>query len=756
MERMQGKGMSMFLRKGVAGLLLCAGLAAMIAPVQANPQADAPGPAVADASPAAAAWMQRRICAGIVYFLDNVGRIRRYVIASNAWLPDIALSGAAQAFDVDDSGIYVQFADRVERYTLDGLAHQTVPVAQADWPFLEVMGNVLILGNGTQVSSYDKTTGAQVSSVFTIYEMFGSSSMESEGLVFGRSRYLSPSDIVKLTVDRATGIIQSVADSPYHGSFPDATATYAREAGGFVLDSSGTVYSSAAFSYVGSVGSAIQGAAFLPDRFVVMRGADLDVFSNDLHELGRIAAPAGLLDIFAVGNTVYAISGSIDALTIARLDVTPHPAATPPARSWDESAPTADFILGDANDLMLVSRIEHAAYAFNPGSWAFEETIPLFVSPLYATYSPVTKQIHAAYDGGAIYSFARQTPGTAAWLGATPFSALGLAAAGEYVFVADRTGPWASHYTFSPAGVMLSRKDWNYYSRQYEWDPVKRRMYFFRDDTSPNDLHWEQIAIDGTITAAGESPYHGEVQAQTPIRVSADGSRIVLGSGQVFESGGLTLAGNLGEPVSEIAWWNGDLYTISDEAEPLLQRRGANYQVMSSGRVRGTPRRLLPSTSGFVYVADVGSSTIVGRLDAFLAKADLAVDPLAPGSVFGNGSMVTLSVSVGNNGTVPANGATVRASLAGLEDATWRCLPVTHVDGCSGASGSGAIDHMIDLADGGQAMYEIKGRVPASTLNEVLINVEIVPAVASSDPELRNNTQAIRLKLDSLFQDGFE
>lgn len=751
-----GKGMSTFVRNFIAGLVLSTGIMVTVATVQASPPAGAPEPAVADASPAATVWVQRRIHAGIVYFLDNAARIRRYTIASGTWSPDIALPGAAGAFDVDASGIYVKFADRVERYALDGSTHNPVPVAQGDWPFLEVMGNVLILGNQDHVSSYDKTTGTQLSSVFTIYQMFGSSSIEAEGLVFGRSQGLSPSDIIKLTLNRTTGVIQSVADSPYHGSFPDATAAYAREAGGFVLDSSGTVYASAAFSYVGNLGGAIQGAAFLPNRFVVMRGTGLVVFSNDLRELGRIDAPPGLLDIFAVGSTLYAISGSIGALTIAPLDVTPRPATPPGARRWGEAAPKADFILGDANDLLLVSKVEHAAYAFNPANWAFEQTIPLFVSPLYAAYSPITKQVHAAYEGGGIYSFARQAPGTATWLGATPYSAFGLATAGEYIFAADPSGPWASHYMFSPTGTMLGRKDWNYYSRQYEWDPVTRRMYFFRDDTSPNDLHWERIAVDGTIAAAGESPYHGEVQAATPIRVSADGSRVVLGSGQVFESGGLTLVGNLGQSVSEIAWWNGDLYAITDEATPMLRRYGSNYQVVSSGSVRGTPRRLLPSTNGFVYVADVGSSTIVGRLDAFLTKADLAVDPLAPGSVFASGSMVTLAVSVGNNGTVPANGATVRASLAELDGASWRCLPGTLVAGCSGATGAGAIDHTIDLADGGQAVYEIKGRIPASVSNEVVINIEIVPAAAGSDPELRNNTQAIHLKLDSLFHDGFE
>lgn len=751
--------MSVSIRDVVGRLTLVFGLVIACAATAAhavNPPVAGPTSESAEVSPAATVWTQRRVYAGVVYFLDPAARIRRYKTDSAAWLADITLPGAAVAFDVDASGIYVKFVDRVERYALDGASHTTVPTAQGDWPFLEIIGNVLVLGNQSNALSFKKTTGALVSTAYASYRIFGTSHIESEGHIFGTAGAGAWSDIMRITVNRSTGVIQSVIDGPYHGDFPGGP-TYVREAGGMVVTGGGTVYASATFDYLGNVGGPIQGAAFLADRFVVMRGTDLAVFSNDVRELGRIAAPAGLLDILAVGDTLYAISGTIGSLITVPLDISAaRPAIPPPARDWAEATPKIDFILGDANDLVLVSKVEHAAFTFNPARWVFEQTIPLFLNPLHAAYSPVTRRVHAAYEGGGIYFFTRQAPGTATWLSATPYSAYGLATAGEYVFAADSAGAWTSHYTFSPGGVALSRFDWNYFSLQYEWDPLTRRMYFFRDGLSPNDLHWEHIAVDGTIAAAGESPYHGEVQAVTPIRVSPDGARIVLGSGQVFESGGLTLIGDVGHWLAEIAWSNGDLYAITQADSPKLQRYGPNYQVISSGRVRGTPRRLLPSDGGFIYLADLGPTTIIGRLDAFLAKADLAVDPLAPGSVFANGSVVSVAVSVGNNGTVPANGATVRASLAELDDASWRCVPTALVSGCTGAAGTGAINHTIDLADGGQAAYEITGRIPESARNEALISVEINPAVSGSDPELRNNTQTIRLRLDRLFDDSFE
>lgn len=704
------------------------------------------------------AWNQRRQSGSILYFLDNTStRLRRFDFSTGTWLSDITLSAAAQAFDVDATGIYVKTALGVKHLTLDGASSVTVPSATGVSPFIEVSGNYLLLGDQSYTYSYNKQTGALVSSRYTYYSMGGTSAIESEGRFYGVTTGVSPADILVVEYNPTTGVITGSFDSPYHGTYPAANKTYAREAGGLVVASSGTVYKSNTLEYLGSLGGSIQGAAFLSDRFVVMRGGRLAVFSNDVHELGQLSAPTGLQDIVAYSGTLYSIAGAIDSLMIQALDLAPTAAPTPPpARSWAEAAPNADFILGDGENVILASKVEHAAYTFNSQSWAHTDVTPLYLSPSYVGFSAVNNTVYASYDGGAIHAFPRTNPGTAHWLAATPYSASGLATAGEYIFAADLSGAWATHYTFSPSGNLLSNPEWNYVSRQYEWDPLTRRMYFFRDGMSPNDLHVEQIAVDGSITAEGESPYHGEVDAKIPIRVAPDGGRIILGSGQVFESGGLTIVGNLNSNVLDIGWLNGDTYAISNTAPPQLRRYNTAYQIVQSGRVRGTPRRILPISGGFVYIANVGNSTIIGRLDSFFAKADLAVDPVTVGTLFSGGSQINLAVSVGNNGTVPSNGATVNADLSGLENSGWNCIPGPFVAGCTATLRTGSIADVIDLADGGQAVYQINGTIPATARNELRIPVSISPVSNSSDPELRNNMQEIVLRLDRIFDHGFE
>lgn len=751
------------MRKGrllaAAATALAAVLAAgtVSAEYHLEPPAD-PAWSEAPEAPWASVWAQRRVADGVVYFLDRVGqRIRRFNSATGTWLADVALGGAPDAFDVDAIGIYLKYPDRVERRGHDGSVFVYPPAGASTYPMIEVIGSAFILGDSDSayLRSFDKVSGVEISAMYAWFDFTGTSAIESEGRVFGRTHDVSPTDIVMVRLD-ASGHLLGYSDSPYHGGLPTASRTFAREAGGMVADDAGIVYDSNDLAYIGSLGGPVDGIAWLSDGLVALRPGSVSLFSSDLREIGRIPAPPHVLDVVAVGDTVYGISGSIGSLLMTPIDIgMAEQPVPPPAVGWAESGAHADEILGDANHLVLVNRTAHAAYGFRPQDWAFGTPVPLFVNPLHAAYSSIDERLYAAYDGGAIHAFPMQQPGTAEWFAATPMTPFGLAAAGEYLFAADYSGAWATHYVFSPAGVMLGNPDWNYYSRQFEWDPAMRRMYFLRDDTSPNDLHFERISLAGTIVEEGETPYHGDYTVDVPIRVSPTGSRVALGSGLVLETGGLTVVGTI-DPVADIGWLFGDLYAVTRGGEPRLQRYDSGYNVVSSGRVRGVPRRILPSSNGFVYVADVGTTTVIGRLDGFLSKADLAIDPMSPGSVFAKNSVVTLHVAVGNNGVVPSPGATVTADLSALADASWRCVPVAFVTGCDDTLQTGELVDVIDLEDGGGAIYQITGRIPAGGELDTLVPVSIQPVSSATDPEPRNNAQVIRIPMDRLFTDGFD
>ena len=747
-----------------AACCLCVLAAALIASAATEP-AFASDAAIARATsneaPAVALWTQRREYAGVVYFLNDIpAEVSRYDTVQGTWLAPIEIGQSATAFAVDESGIYLSESQGVAHFALDGTPLGVLPGVPGAQAFIELGATFVLTGIDQSLGTYDKSTGAAIDSFMPFGPLGGYSATMSDGHLFA----FAYGDILGITFNPQSGQFIGQSENSLI-NMPIAGIAYARPEGGIVVDAGGTAYSAADLHYVGSLGGAIQSIAYLPDSFVVMQGVRLARYSYAFHLLGEAVPPPALADIVASNGELYSIATSGSSLMLAPMQLGAfHAPAPTAARAWSDTAGHADAILGDAGTLLLTSNVEHAVYPFDAETWTFAEPIPLLLAPLLTAYSPVNREVYATYDGGAIYGFPIDERGSARHIANTIVAPGGLADAGGFVFAEDGSGAWASHYTFTPDGTLLSRFDWNYYSRQYEWDPVRRKMYFFRDDTSPDDLQWEEIGVDGTIVGAGETPYHGEVLARTPIRVAPDGSRIVIGSGQVFDASTLLFAGDLGHWVNDVAWSStGDLYGVgSDDVgadEPVqFMRFTPSYQLVSAAPIRGTPRRLLRYGANFLYVADVGGTTIVGVLDPYLAKADLAVDPVALGVLFGGGSTLTFDITVGNNGSVTSHGAIVSGDLSGLANPTWICFADTEgVTGCDNSpSNSPVISAVLDLPAGGQVRYEITGTVPADAINMVAIPFGIEPADPSSDPELRNNSVNVRVHTDELFRGTFE
>jgi thrombospondin type 3 repeat protein len=169
----------------------------------------------------------------------------------------------------------------------------------------------------------------------------------------------------------------------------------------------------------------------------------------------------------------------------------------------------------------------------------------------------------------------------------------GLAAVGNYVLAQDGSGAWATHYVFNASGTVTDQKDWNYTSREYAWDPVTSRVYFFRDNMSPGDLHYEVIdQTTGKITSSGETPYHGNYTIQAPIRVSANGQYVLLGSGDIYNQAGLTLSTSLGKTIAD-AQWKDNLIVDVDTTDRVEIRDAGTRAVLASYQYLGQPIRMV-------------------------------------------------------------------------------------------------------------------------------------------------------------------
>ena len=170
------------------------------------------------------------------------------------------------------------------------------------------------------------------------------------------------------------------------------------------------------------------------------------------------------------------------------------------------------------------------------------------LAPSQMAYVGSQERLYLGYSSGAIQYIDTSAPnGAEVPFGNTAMAVDGLAAVGNFLLAQDGSGAWATHYIFDTAGTITHQLDWNYYSRDYAWDPVTSRVYFFRDAFGPNDLHYEVInQASGQITDAGETPYHGSYSIEPPIRVSPNGQHVLLGSGDLYNQSDLTWAGSLG------------------------------------------------------------------------------------------------------------------------------------------------------------------------------------------------------------------
>jgi hypothetical protein len=164
------------------------------------------------------------------------------------------------------------------------------------------------------------------------------------------------------------------------------------------------------------------------------------------------------------------------------------------------------------------------------------------------------------------------------------------------------------YFLYTPDGQFTTTR--GSYSANYTWSPANRRLYSFRDDTSPNDLIYIDIKADGTFGQRGDSPYHGEVQALYPIRVSPDASSVLIGSGKFYDGTTLRQSNSLPQRIDEAEWLGSRPVTVRTTVRGLELERwgGANFSLDRSALLTGRIMRLLalPGNRLLVVTVDGG------------------------------------------------------------------------------------------------------------------------------------------------------
>lgn len=576
---------------------------------------------------AQSSWLQSKASDDIAYFLfATPARIERYDFSNDSWLTTINLPARPTAFAVDADGLYVAFDRRVSRFTLNGTDETHLENTSHTIIELFTIAEFLYINHSTypsgNITSVNKFTGLTIDAkVYRSDVLSGISVARTIGKIFARDSGTSPADIFQVSLN-ADGTLGAATDSPYHGNYPRATKTFIFPTENRVVDNAGIVYNTTDLTYSNSLAGAIDDIAFYGDLPVVLRAGQLIVYNNALLETGTHTPAQRPEKIYVHEETILAFAkGSTRGVKVAKIDLALLNPMEPGVGVDPEGlAYTPDTTLLGNNDILyLFSKTHLSIFRWSLGEKAYLPTIGLNQAPSHVTYSPATNRLYLAYSSGKLTQIQLSDSLLEQPFANSPRTPCGLATAGEYAFVCDRNYTEVSHITYHPNGSLISQKNYNHFSKEYVWSAANHKMYFFRDGTSPNDIIWEEIDSEGQIGAKQDSPYHSSSGIVHPIRVAPDGSKVVLGSGRIYDAITLNHVDNLSNDISDATWFNGHLYTVRIiNNQSQIQKWSSTYGLDNVIELENPTTQLFTTSEGILAVAQYGGVLRFVLLDAAL------------------------------------------------------------------------------------------------------------------------------------------
>jgi hypothetical protein len=541
-------------------------------------------------------WIDAQAAEGIAYFLfGSPSRIERFDLNRRLWLDAFPIPAKPVAFTVDDGGIYVSYGLSIWRMNLDGSGFSWLLNTAYSTTALLTDGNILYLGASTVLSSVNKITGQPLAVKKYSNAMQGLSIAREGNIIFSRSSGISPANILRVEVSTQGGL-GAQTGSPYPGGNSTAPRTYVSPDEQRVVDGTGIIYNASDLSYAGSLAGGMQDLAFYGNLPVALREQNLIAYSDAFAETGRGSLPGKPQRVFVLNSDAFIFySAGTRGVWALRVPLEPL-SAVQPGQAVDPNglAYIPDKIeLGDGI-VYLLSRGNRSVFRWSISKQKYLSTISLTDVPSQISYSAANHRLYLGYPSGRIGYFANGAPGTETGFIHLPDRVDGLTAAGTFVFAGDPSEAWNTHYTFGANTSLLSSKDWNYYSTEYIWNAANRKMYFLSDDTSPNDVLWEDIGVDGKLGQEMDSPYHDGAGVSHPVRVSPDGSTVLLGSGRMFDGLSLTQTRDLSTAITDALWVDGTLCTLENGSGGSLLRAwsASTNSTTKELSLEGTPLRM--------------------------------------------------------------------------------------------------------------------------------------------------------------------
>lgn len=575
---------------------------------------------------ARADWTVRAVHDGIVYFgIVSPARLERYDLANEVWLTPLTLSKSPQALQVDNSGIYFANQREVRRLNLDGTGEEPLYNASENVTGLKGDGEFLFIFSPTynegRIQSLRLRDGQFVDSWSNYYSFGGGYAIDPVGkIVYGITTQSSSFEVTGVAYNATGSFGASTSSSWGNGSYSaSAAALFVSPNRTSAVRNTGTVYSLPSLAERGTLAGAVDDVCYYADEIIIaLRGDRLVAFSSNLLAAGVFQLSATARSIACQGENIFAFHPDATANSGIAVEKVPF-ANISQARPGEPLNPATtafvpdDIIPAGDDSFFLVSKKLQSIFRWDATTRSYSASIALLDQPVSVAYSAALDRLYLGYQTGAVNQIKLDEGKTVEEPFANrPARIQGLQALDQLVFICDESGAWNTFSTYTAGGTMLNSREWSEYSTEYIWSPSNRRVYHFRDGTSPNDIIYSAIAADGTIAADIDSPYHGNYSFVHPIRVSDDATGVLIGSGNIFSATDLTWVGALANSVTDAVSRNNRWVTIrSNGSNTQLQTWSINYLFQTGVTVPGTPKRLFELSDGRLMVFTTASGRLV-------------------------------------------------------------------------------------------------------------------------------------------------
>lgn len=602
--------------------------------------------------PPAIPWIDAQRLGDVMYFLfANPGRILRYDLAGEAWLPAIALDASRRptGFLPTPEGIFVAYGGAVVRRAWDSAIETPVSSDTGSIGHFFARGNLIYYLGGRGYVSYDRLTLSAGPSGYLPNGLAwgGLDRMQAVmGPVSGRGYTAEPnlsgSSLVRFEFDGG-GAITTGLETKSDAFSPGIVVAVAPDES-LVYSSGGAVYTASTFDYVAGLGAPFSDIVFLPDGSpVVLRARELTWYQGSIPvEQGRrqLSAPADRLA--TKGGAVFVFSAPPTAATnpgVVKVTTSEFSSTSLPPRDVSTTRLSVDeAFIDDDGTVYAASRVLRGIARWNTRTHAWLPTLAFRGYPLAFGISPSAKRLVTGDGEGTLREFNFGSDSHERVIGNVPLTLTKLTLTLADDLTIANAGVSGSFYPSQ--FVIRSDGTTSFHSGQgarhpYDygqtWDAGTRRLYASSVDESSWDvrtLNYAVVPTSGELPGAFAVSTPGPPEA-FPLRASVTSSELLARTGKIL-SKDLAPLGDLGTPVTDGVWMPDALYTIRPDAIGITVERWSRsgYGRLGSIQVAGKPVRILRESDSRVvivaviegYLAFHSISTTLGAAETYLSN----------------------------------------------------------------------------------------------------------------------------------------